>query len=158
MFRSLRAVALAAIAILTLSVGALLSAGAAQAAPQAKGDAFPAGNTLTVSVVDGPAKANCMATIKWTVDGTTSTRTTALNLDSTGSGTTTFKGLENTVYRADAQCPGVKDISGLPVNVRVNDVVPPNLCVQIVHDIATAFGLRGNQLAVVMGIARQFCP
>lgn len=158
MIKIIRVAALAAIAFLTLSVGAVLGVGTAAAALPVKGDAFPAGNTLTVSIVDGTANANCAASIKWTIDGVTSTRTKALNLNASGSGTSTFTGLANAVYQASAECPGVTKIENLPMSVRVDNTVPPNQCVQIVHDIASGLGLRGNELAFVMGLARQFCP
>lgn len=154
----IRSAALAAVAILVLSVGALLGAGSAEAALPVKGDAFPAGNTLTVAITDGTANANCAATITSTVNGTTHTSTQPLNLNTVGKGTTVFKGLANRTYTANAECPGVTKIDGLPVKVAVNNVVPPNQCVQIVHDIAWGLGLRGNELALVMTIARQYCP
>lgn len=159
MLRFIRAAALAAIAVLTLSVTVLAGTGTAHAAKTPSGTAYPAGSTVTVELIAGEPQSNCAATLRYSSDGTNHRITQRLNLDANGNGKTTFRNLANRDYRASAQCPGVTgSIPGLPKIVTVNDTVPVNQCVVAVRDIAWAFGLRGGELAVVVDIARQLCP
>lgn len=150
MIRFVRAAALAAIAILTLSVGALLGTGTAYAEATLKATGGP--GTITVEVTGGPAKADCLVRTQ-TKPGSTDFAGREVTLDDKGNVKTVLVRGTAGKYKVNLQCEGVNKSAEATVTA-----VPPNQCVQIVHDIAWGFGLRGNELAVVMNIARQYCP
>lgn len=159
MIRFIRVAAIAALTVLVVGVGGLLGGGSAHAAEVHKATAMVAGSSVTIALTGGVANANCAASLHATTGGGTTTRTQALNLNASGVGTTTFTKVANGSYTGSVQCPNVTGtIAVTPSPIKVDNKVPPNQCVQLVHDIAWGLGLRGNELAVVMSIARQYCP
>lgn len=152
MIRFIRAAAVAAIAILGLSLGVVLGPGTAQAAITMKSEGGP--GIIVVTVTGGKADANCMATASKTTGTTTDSRTMPLNLNDKGNGATTFTDRSAGKYDVVVQCPGTKKFKDTAT------VTAPaaNPCVTLVRDIAMGLGLAGAELNTVIAIARQYCP
>lgn len=153
--RITKTIVIAFAAMLTLSLGGVFATGTATAEQEETAGILTAqgGPNLIIVTIDKAAEGKpCAITVK-KLSGTPNQVTHTVTAGAGGKVADTFVNREPGEHNVTAVCDG-KALNGTSVHV----TAPVNQCVQIVHDIAWALGLRGNELAVVMSIARTYCP
>lgn len=176
MIRLVRVAVLAVIAFLGLSLGVVVGTGTAAAntvgdVTQPKTGAVVVTsetNKINVQVINRTTADECTVTASREVGDETVIRTVKigkLNKENQFTGVATFSNLPKANYTVSGTCKNASSVGNLfggtnKVSVGVDGAPAPanQYCITLVRAVATSIGLTGNELAIVMTFANQYCP